>query len=168
MVPLALAVACATTSVPVTERCDVEVLDLSPAEGRPGDAVVVTGRPFTTTFDTAAYIAGQRAVVASVDRTDCAACDTCRTRNTCTVCDDCDDCATECTVTCIETMTLEVPPAEAGQADLRIYNAHGESPPAAFSVLGRPDSGTIDSGTSDSGAPDSGIPDTGAPDTATP
>lgn len=170
---LVLVAGCTTTTVPVTERCDIDIVDVAPTTVAPGDTLVVTGRPFTTPFDTAAYIAGERAAVSEVDRTDCEACDLCRNQNSCTACDDCDACATECTVTCVETITLEVPPASAGTTDLRVYNAHGESRPAELVVTaapdsGTPDSGAPDSGATDSGATDSGSSDSGAPDTAAP
>jgi hypothetical protein len=151
-------VGCATATVPVTERCDIDILELSSTEVAPGESLVVTGRPLTTTYDTAAYIAGQRATVTDLSRTDCDACDICRSRSGCTACDDCDDCATECTVDCVETLTVEVPVAPPGPTDLRVYNAHGESRPAELRVSGAPDSGSSDSGTPDSGAPDSGGP----------
>lgn len=160
-VPLVLGVflaGCATATVPVTERCDIDILELSSTEVAPGESLVVTGRPLTTTYDTAAYIAGQRATVTDLSRTDCDACDICRSRSGCTACDDCDDCATECTVDCVETLTVEVPVAPPGPTDLRVYNAHGESRPAELLVSGAPDSGAPDSGTPDSGTPDSGGP----------
>jgi hypothetical protein len=155
---------CATATVPVTERCDIDILELSSTEVAPGESLVVTGRPLTTTYDTAAYIAGQRATVLELSRTECDACDICRSRSGCTACDDCDDCATECTVDCVETLTVEVPAAPAGPTDLRVYNAHGESRPAELQVSGPADSGSPDSGSPDSGSPDSGSPDSGSPD----
>ncbi len=162
-------VGCLSSAAPIAERCDVWIRGVEPAEGAPGDPVLVYGTPLTTAFDSAAYIGGARASVEAVERTGCEACDLCRVRSGCTACDDCDTCAEACAEdVCVETLSLRVPDAAAGQSDLRIYNAHGESRPATFTVLGTPDSGSPDSGLPDSGLPDSGVPDSGAPDSGAP
>ena len=157
---------CTTDITVLASRCDVALDSVEPAQAWPGESVVVTGAPFTTSFDTAVYVGGERATVVSLDRDDCAACDDCRTDNGCNSCSDCDECDAICKTDCVETATIVVPGAAPGSTTVSLFNSHGESQAIPFTVLGESDTGTDTGDTaSDTGdtAPDTGdtAPDTG-------
>lgn len=157
---LAALAGCATAEVVSGDRCEVRVSEVLPAAAAPGDTVVLTASPLTSHYDTSAWVGEHRALVLDVARTDCAECDACREEQACTACDDCDPCASTCDVTCVETVTFEVPADAAGASSVTVYNAYGVSDPAALSVSGGDDTGA--SGADDSAAPaDSGAADSG-------
>jgi hypothetical protein len=162
LLSLAMAAAggCATSTEVLALRCDVYVNDIQPQPAKVGESVQLVGTPFTSGYDSAVYIDGERARVLDVDRSTCVTCDACRAQAGCTECSDCDVCDQICTNTCTETITFEVPDLEAGDHSLQLFNAHGQTEVLDFSVES---SGFEESDSSD----DSGANDTGAGDTAT-
>ncbi|MFH1467895.1 MAG: hypothetical protein ABIO70_26150 [Pseudomonadota bacterium] len=160
--------ACSTTDSTSSAPCDVTLAAVSPSEGLPGAQVAVTGRPFTTPYDTALYVGTARATVLGVTREGCEAWDECLEAEDCSGCDDCDPCDA-LYPGCVEAVDFTVPDVEAGQVTVRIFNRHGESDGLPFEVLAPPsDTGTQDTGTQDTGPIDSGPDDTSAADTAHP
>jgi hypothetical protein len=153
-----LATACQAAFEPLALRCDITLTDLSPSEARPGMSVTATSTPMTTTWDTAIYVRDVRAPILRLGRDQCDVCDECRSINNCTACSDCDACADTCRNSCVETVTFSVPSLSAGQAEVSIYNRHGQSNPLPLSVVAAPDTGIVDTGLSDSGT---GSGDTG-------
>jgi hypothetical protein len=154
-------VGCSSEVVLPAYRCDVTIAELSPTSGSPGDPVAVAGTPFTTTWDTAIYVGGTRAVVADVGRYKCEACDACFDEHTeecpARTCADCDACDALCT-TCIERASFVIPDVAAGETSVRVLNSHGESNPIPFVVTKKPPVDTGDGGTEtgDSATFDSG------------
>lgn len=128
--------ACDSSSTASSERCDVVLSALSPDEAVAGDAVVISGKPMTTVWDSAVYVDRTRAELRSVDRDGCDACDTCRDDNDCTDCSDCDACDALCDRDCAETATFVVPVGLSGQLPVRLFNVHGESGPLTLNVSG--------------------------------
>ena len=154
-------VGCSSTLVLPAYYCDVAIEDVAPTSGAPGDAVALTGAPFTTSWDTAVYVGSTRAVVDDVNRDTCEACDACvdehfgDERCIVGVCGDCDACDVLCT-SCIERTTFIVPDGAGGDTEVRMVNSHGESHPVPFVVLAKPvDTGDSGTETGDSDVPDS-------------
>jgi len=140
-------------------RCDVTIGELSPTSGSPGEPVAIAGTPFTTSWDTAVYVGGTRAVVDDVTRYTCEACDTCfdeHTEECLTSCADCDACDVLCNA-CIERATFIVPDVAAGETSVLLLNSHGQSNPIPFVVVSKP----VDTGDSASETGDSASPETG-------
>lgn len=136
LLALAPLAACAATAVPTSLRCDLSLDAVTPAVAAPGEAVVITGTPFTTAFDTVVLVGGVPAEISLVDRTTCTACDTCRSENNCTGCSDCDTCDITCADTCAESITAIVPAgAPLGPATLTVRNAHGEGRGLSLEVV---------------------------------
>jgi uncharacterized membrane protein YgcG len=159
--------ACDTTVDTDFPSCQVDVMQVEPASGLPGDSIKLTAHPVTTTFDTVLNIGGTTAELVSVDRTDCESCDDCRTTWACLECGaDCDPCDNLCATTCDESVVFTVPELAAGSYQIEVFNAHGHSDRVAFEVLGVTDTG--DSGNGDSGGGDSGGGDSGGGDSDTP
>jgi hypothetical protein len=81
-------------------------------ERAPGEAVAMTGTPFTTSWDTAVYVGGTRAVVDDVNRYNCDPCDECFDDHTeecpARTCADCDACDVLCNA-CEEVATFVIP-----------------------------------------------------------
>jgi hypothetical protein len=155
-------VGCNAETVGLAYRCDVAIEEVAPTSAYPGDAVALTGKPFTTSWDTAVYVGGTRAAVEDVNRDTCEECDACVADAECLLdtCGDCDACDTLCQA-CVERTTFVVPDVPAGETSVRVLNSHGESDPAIFVVLAKViDTG--DSGTDDSGG-DSGKKDDSGP-----
>lgn len=153
--------ACDTTVNTDFASCQVDLIDLAPTSGLPGETVTLQAHPVTTTFDTVLSMGGTNAELVSVDRTGCDTCDDCRTTWACLECGgDCDPCDSLCATTCEETVVFTVPQLDAGAYQIELFNAHGHSDRVAFEVLGVTDTGNGDSGAGgDSGNGDSG--DTG-------
>jgi len=150
--PLTLAFfGCDTDDTESSTPCVVALESVEPGAATAGETATLTGRPFTTVYDSAVYVGSQRATVMDLDRTDCEACDACRDDEQCSACGDCDDCDTICTE-CIETLTFTVPQAESGLTTIQLFNAYGNTAPLDFEVL------SIDTGTppSDTGENDTG------------
>jgi hypothetical protein len=141
-------------------RCDVRIAALSPSSGSPGEAVTVTGTPFTTSWDTAVYVGGTRALVDEVNRYDCDPCDECLDEHIddckARMCADCDVCDVLCTA-CTEVATFVVPDVAAGETSVRLLNSHGESNGMPFVVAAKP----VDTGDSGNETGDSASPETG-------
>ncbi|MCB9682236.1 MAG: hypothetical protein H6733_12285 [Alphaproteobacteria bacterium] len=121
----------------ILESLDVCVVDLTvtPDIARPGDTIVLSGGPFSTTWDTTARIGGEVADVVDVDRTSCVPCDACRSDNDCTSCDACTDCEALC-ASCEETTSIVVPALPSGRWPIVIFNRHGGSDTAWLAVIG--------------------------------
>jgi hypothetical protein len=156
-------VGCTSEIVLEAVYCAVEIDDVQPTSGAPGDAVALTGEPFTTSWDTAIYVGGTRAVVDDLNRDTCDACDTCIEERVeaddedCDICADCDACDVLCNTTCVERATFVVPDVAAGETTVRMLNSHGESNPVPFVVLAKTgDTGDSAAETGDSDVPDSG------------
>jgi hypothetical protein len=163
-------VGCTAELIVPAYRCDVAIVEVAPTSASPGDAVAITGTPFTTSWDTAVYVGGTRAVVDAVNRDACETCDACfDEHDECLggVCADCDACDALCNP-CVERTTFVVPDVAAGETEVRVLNSHGESHPAPFTVLAKPiDTGDSGGETGDSDAPetgDSGKDDSGKKD----
>lgn len=161
--PLLLALAglssgCSTTATYVADRCDVNVLDVTPAEAAPGAEVTVVGGPLTRDWDTIVLVAGVSASIAGLDREGCSECDSCRSAASCNACDDCDDCDATCDALCVESVRFVLPELPPGRAELRLINAHGGSLAAELLVL----EPAVDTGAAEDTASDSGG-DTAAP-----
>lgn len=136
-------------------KCDITTTSVDPSAAYVGDQVRVSATPLTSSFDTAVYVGGDRALLVDLVRENCEVCDECKSDNDCNECGDCDDCDAACADTCDEYVLFEVPAREPGPTVVQIYNAHGESQTIEFEVLAAPDTGG-DSGSSDSGSTDSG------------
>ena len=127
-------VGCNTPTEMIALRCDVYVEDIQPQPVAAGEAVRLTGSPFTSVYDSAVYVGSERATVLDVDRSSCGACDACRAQSGCTECGDCDVCDRLCATTCTESVTFEVPAVSAGDYGLQLFNAHGQTKVLDFSV----------------------------------
>lgn len=137
----------------LADRCEVTVAEAAPSSGLPGDEVTLTGKPFTSTWDTAIYLGNTRAEVLSVDREGCDDCDECREDEGCTACGDCDACDALCAEECVETAQFVVPERPAGETEIRLLNSRGSSAPVAFTVLSdHADTGGDSGDSGDSGA----------------
>ncbi len=146
------AAGCSTLPSNYALRCDVTLDSISPTNASPGDSVVVTGGPFTSTYDSAVYVGESRAVVDDVDRSSCYECDSCQAENNCSVCGDCDVCDAVCATTCIEALTFVVPDLPTGTYAVQLFNGHGQSNAATLSVQGT--STSESNPTDDTGAQD--------------
>ena len=169
LLPLLLVAAlsgCDDSTSTVTFRCDITLDALSPASGDPGDAVVVTGTPFTTSWDSSVYVGDTRALLQSVDRDDCDACDDCREDNDCNDCNDCDACDLLCEQTCEETSTFVIPDLAGGTYDVRLYNSHGLSNPLPLTVASPADTGGSETGGTETGGTETGSTETGSTESA--
>jgi len=133
--------ACDDSSTAVSLRCDVVIASELPEQAAPGDAVVLTGTPFTTIWDSAVYLDQTRAQLLDVSRDGCDACDECRDDYDCNACGDCDACDTLCNEGCVETTTFEVPALAPGAYDVTLVNVHGVSPPVPLIVPASPETG---------------------------
>jgi hypothetical protein len=157
---LALAlVACNPTVLVPAYRCDVTIAELSSTSGSPGEPIAATGTPFTTSWDTAVYVGGTRAVVDDVTRYNCDPCDTCFDDNSdlcLTTCADCDACDVICNA-CQEVTTFVVPDVAAGETTVRLLNSHGESNSIPFVVVAK----AVDTGDSGAETGDSASSETG-------
>ena len=131
---LSLTAACDTSTTSVSLRCDVLLSSEAPQQAAAGDAVVLTGTPFTTIWDTSVYLDQTRARLLDVSRDDCDTCDTCREDYDCNACGDCDACDTICTESCVETTTFEVPAVAPGVYDVTLVNVHGVSAPVPLTI----------------------------------
>lgn len=154
---LAICCSCATSSETIALRCDVAVESLSPTTAAVGDTVVMTGGPFTAAYDSAVYVDGARADVTEVDRSTCVECDICRDTYECTACGDCDVCDRLCADTCTETVSFTVPDVAAGDAQVQLFNAHGQTPRTPIVVESPLSTDSSDTGPTDTGS------DTAAP-----
>ena len=141
---------CSTPTEIFALRCDVTVDDISPQPATVGASVTLTGTPFTSTYDSAVYVGGERATVTDVARTNCTNCDSCRIQNGCTECQDCDACDAICASECVETVTFDVPELPAGDYGVQLFNAHGQSPVLDLTIQSTGFEGT-DTGSSDTG-----------------
>lgn len=147
-----LLLSCTTSSTPLAARCDVEIQQPSPAVASPGQAVSLSARPLTSTWDTAVFVGDQRASGVEVSREGCTSCDSCRELVECSACGDCDTCDALCEEECQETILFEVPDLADGSWELRVYNAYGNGGPTLLEVQsGGTDTGTGDTGTGDTG-----------------
>jgi len=165
--PLILFVtSCQAAVEPLALRCDIVLSSISPDEALPGVAVTATGRPMTTTWDTAIYVADVRAPLLRMSRDQCDECDSCRSQMGCTACQQCDECADTCRDTCVETVTFAMPSLPEGSAEVSMYNRHGQTNALAIYALPTLDTGRMDSGAMDTGPPaETGTPsDSGATD----
>lgn len=88
---LLLLSACSATAVDEYEVCALEVALASPA-GAPGDAITLTGTPFTSVRDTRVEVGGVPATVELVKRVDIGEC----AERTCASNGDCSDCGGIC------------------------------------------------------------------------
>jgi len=167
--PLALAFAmslttgCTTPSELLALRCDVYVSSIAPETAEVGESVILSGKPYTSVYDSAVYVGNSRATVTGVDRDNCATCDACRVQAGCTECGDCDVCDQECSINCVETVTFTVPEVDGGVHGVQLFNGHGQSHIVELTVPASSpvdDSGQDDTGPLDTGA-DTGPPDTG-------
>ena len=153
-------VGCTSEVLLAAYRCDVTIGELSAASGSPGEPIAILGTPFTTSWDTAVYVGGVRAVVDDVSRYSCEACDACFDEHVeecpARTCADCDACDALCT-TCVEVTTFVVPDVAAGDTSVRVLNSHGESNPMPFVVGAKP----VDTGDSGAETGDSASPETG-------
>ena len=151
---------CSSTIVLPAFRCDVAIAELSASNGSPGEPVAITGTPFTTSWDTAVYVGGTRAVVDDVSRYNCDPCDTCYDDHVDECeggpCADCDACDVLCNA-CEEVATFVVPDVAAGDTSVRLLNSHGESNPIPFVVVSKP----VDTGDSGAETGDSASSETG-------
>ena len=129
-----LLISCAETVDVYSTSCEVVVESVSPSVSVPGAQVSVTGTPMTTTWDTAITLNGTRAEVISVDREGCEDCDQCKLDAACTSCEDCDACDQICKSDCEEVVVFEVPAVSPGEAELHLYNVHGQSHATPFTV----------------------------------
>jgi hypothetical protein len=118
---------CTPPSQTFALRCDVAIDEVAPTSASAGDSVVLTGTPFTSTYDSAVYVGTERADVLDVQRSNCSNCDLCRNQQSCTECSDCDACDTICSNECVETVTFAVPNVEPGVHALQLFNAHGQT-----------------------------------------
>jgi hypothetical protein len=134
-------VGCAETTTIPQYRCDVRIAGLSASSGSPGELVAITGTPFTTSWDTAVYVGGTRALVDDVNRYNCDPCDDCFDEHVdecpARMCADCDACDALCNA-CEEVATFAVPDVAAGKTSVRLLNSHGESNGMPFVVVGKP------------------------------
>jgi len=153
-------VGCAQETLIMVYRCDVAIAELSASSGSPGEPIAVTGTPFTTSWDTAVYVGGTRAVVDDVSRYNCDPCDECYDEHIDECeggpCADCDACDVLCNA-CLEVTTFVVPDIAAGDTSVRVLNSHGESNPMPFVVVGKP----VDTGDSGTETGDSASSETG-------
>lgn len=133
--------ACDTSSTSVSLRCDVLISSEQPQEAAAGDAVVLTGKPFTTIWDTSVYLDQTRALLLDLDRDSCDACDDCRDDYDCNACGDCDACDTLCAESCVETATFRVPALDPGAYDVTLVNVHGVSAPVPLTIAAPPETG---------------------------
>ena len=147
--------ACSTPTDIFALRCDVMVSDIAPQPAAQGEAVTITGTPFTSTYDSAVYVGAERASVLDVSRTGCDTCDACRAQAGCTECSDCDACDSICANECVETITFTVPDVEPGVHGLQLFNAHGQTPVMDLYVesTGYPGDDGGDGDTADTGSP---------------
>jgi hypothetical protein len=177
---------CDTSSTSSNSPCDVSLHALTPAEAWVGDRVDLTGRPFTSAYDTAVYVGSARATILELGREGCEACDTCLDEQNCSGCDDCDACDPLC-ADCVETVSFLVPDQEPGVSSVQLFNRHGESDALELEILGEPEDtapqdtapqdtdddtappddsdGDTDGDTADSANPDTDAPDSGDADT---
>ena len=125
---------CNTPTEVLALRCDVYVDDIQPQPVAAGESVQLTGKPFTSVYDSAIYVGNERAKVLDVDRSSCASCDACRTQSGCTECGDCDVCDRLCATTCTERVTFEVPSIPPGNYGLQLFNAHGQTKVLDFAI----------------------------------
>jgi hypothetical protein len=153
-------VGCNPVTIITQYRCDLAIEELSAPSGSPGEPVAITGTPFTTSWDTAVYVGGTRAVVDDVSRYNCDPCDTCFDDHVdeCPgrMCADCDACDELCNA-CIEVATFIVPDVSAGETTVRLLNSHGESNAMPFIVAAKP----VDTGDSGAETGDSAQTETG-------
>ncbi len=162
---------CVTQVETVISICNVELSSVEPQTALPGESVVVTGKPFSTDWDTAVYIGGEPALLTALSRDGCDDCDSCRETSECTPCSDCDACDQICKSDCSETATVEVPALENGQWPVQLFNSYGTSSTVPLTIgpedtgdtAGKDTADSTDSGSTDSGA---GASDSGATDTA--
>jgi hypothetical protein len=151
--------ACDSTSVTLSQNCDVRIATLNPSTSQSGEIVAAEGGPMTQVWDTAVYVDGARAEVVSIDRQGCDACDSCKEENKCEACDDCDDCDALCATDCTEIVQFVTPENEAGTVQVSLFNGHGQSNSVPLLMTSNNDTG-FDSGASsgtDSASPvDSG------------
>lgn len=129
-----MAVACRGTAAVAYYRCDLTV-SIEPAEGFPGDTIVVSGGPLTDAYDTLVTVAGVRAEVGEVSRDDCDLCDECKLDAACYDCQICQDCDIDCE-DCTESFSFVVPDTAGGDTTVVISNSYGSSEPLTFVVLG--------------------------------
>jgi hypothetical protein len=153
-------VGCNEETLIAAYRCDVTIAELSAPSGSPGEPIAVIGTPFTTSWDTAVYVGGTRAVVDDVSRYNCDPCDECYDEHTeecpARTCADCDACDVLCNA-CEEVATFIVPDVAAGEMSVRVLNSHGESNPMPFVVVSKP----VDTGDSGAETGDSASSETG-------
>jgi hypothetical protein len=146
---------CSTPTDIFALRCDVTVSNIAPQPAAQGEAVTVTGTPFTSTYDSAVYVGNARAAVVDVARTGCDTCDSCRSQAGCTECSDCDACDAICANECVETITFTVPDVAPGMHGLQLFNAHGQTPVMELYVesTGYPGRDSEEGDTADTGNP---------------
>jgi hypothetical protein len=164
---------CGSTAIDVFETCDLEAtLDVN--QGAPGDTVVASGGPWTTSWDTRVEIGGVPAPVTAVTRNSaCGECEVCREEAECLICGTCiggeldearriecfgdpfDDDDDGLCGQCEETVTFVVPAIAPGSTTLVLITANGASSPQPFVVLAVDDTGdtsdTASSSTGDTG-----------------
>jgi hypothetical protein len=156
------ATGCDTSESFSPSPCDVSLRSLEPGQAWVGDRVDLTGRPFTSAYDTAVYVGSERATILSIAREGCEACDDCLDDEGCSGCDDCDACDPLCDQ-CIETVAFVVPQVEAGPAAVQLFNRHGESDELELEVLSIPEDTAPGDSDQDSSPPDD-TDDSTAPD----
>lgn len=164
---LLLLTACDTTSVTLSQNCDVRISTLNPSTSQAGEIVAAEGGPMTQVWDTAVYVDGTRAEVVAIDRQGCEACDSCKEEYKCQACEDCDDCDALCATDCTEVVQFVTPEHDAGTVQVSLFNGHGQSNSVPLLMTSNNDTGldSEDSGGTDSASPvDSGTTD--ATDTA--
>lgn len=132
--------ACDTTETVYTPACTLDQPVLTPAQAGVGDSVVLQATPMTTQWDTAVTIGASRAEITDFQREGCESCDTCVTTNACSACGTCDSCADLCS-TCVETLTVTVPPMAPGSWPVTLLNHHGRSAAATLVVEPSADTG---------------------------
>ena len=139
--------ACDSSEIVVSDKCTVEIEQISPTPLIAGQQATMTAKPMSEPWDSRISIGQSSVLAASLERIGCEECDSCRARYNCLDCFDCDSCDVLCQDTCSEQLTFQVPNALEGDFQLYLVNRFGQSQPLSISVYPQPfDTGFQDSG----------------------
>jgi hypothetical protein len=133
-----IASGCATEVTSELLSCDIEV-DVQDEDVLAGEALILTGRPFTAMLDTSVRFDDVDASITGVERVDCTLCDACRAEAECAACESCSACASSCE-TCEESISITVPELPTGEYVVVVRNGYGMSTPTNMTVINLSDS----------------------------
>ena len=147
MIAAILLFACDSSEVVVSDKCTVEIEQISPNPLISGQQATMVATPMSEPWDSRISI-GQTSVLGeALERIGCEECDSCRAQYECLDCFDCDSCDLLCQNTCSEQLTFQVPNELEGDFQLYLVNRFGQSQPFSISVSAE----SLDTGFQDSG-----------------